>query len=84
MILEAGLLQRQDDCYEDDCSKVNWRQVEGNINKFADVYGGELKGYVDMMLAKEIAHRIHWDQLIEQIDCQKRESFGRVGTRVET
>ena len=52
LILEAGLLQRQDDCYEDDCSKVNWRQVGDNINKFGELYGGELKGYVDMMLAR--------------------------------
>ena len=72
LILESGLLQRQDDCYEDDCSKINWRQIEININKFGDIYGGELKGYVDMMLAKDISHRIHWDQLIEQIDCQRR------------
>jgi hypothetical protein len=34
LVLEAGLLQRQDDCYEDECSRVNWKQVELNVNKF--------------------------------------------------
>ena len=39
IMLEAGLLRRQDDCYEDDCSRVNWRQIEHNLNVFAEMYG---------------------------------------------
>lgn len=27
LIMEAGLLNRQDDCYEDDCSRINWKQI---------------------------------------------------------
>lgn len=64
MVLEAGLLQRQDDCYDDDCSKINERQLDDNITKFGELYGSELRGYVELMLARELSSRIHWEQLI--------------------
>ena len=68
LVLEAGLLQRQDDCYDDDCSKINERQLDDNINKFGELYGSELRGFVEMMLARDLSQRIHWEQLIQQID----------------
>ena len=68
LILEVGLLQRQDDCYDDDCSKINERRLDENIDKFGELYGSELRGYVEMMLARDLGKRIHWEQLIQQIN----------------
>lgn len=34
IVLEAGLLERQNECYLDECSAVNWHILQRNLNRF--------------------------------------------------
>jgi hypothetical protein len=38
VILEAGLLQFQDECYRDDCSRLHWETVQYNLHRFQQAY----------------------------------------------
>ncbi len=38
IILEAGLLKYQDECYRDECSRVHWETVQYNIHLFSQSY----------------------------------------------
>jgi hypothetical protein len=38
ILLECGLLERQDQCYLDDCSKLNWAKIEANLSRFSHLY----------------------------------------------
>jgi hypothetical protein len=39
ILLEAGLLEKQDKCYLEDCSVFNYTVLAKNIGKFGDRYG---------------------------------------------
>jgi hypothetical protein len=38
--LEAALLERQDGCYLEHSSRVNWQAVTGNLERVRERYGG--------------------------------------------
>ena len=37
-MLEAGLLEYQDECYRDEWSRVHWETLHYNINRFGQTY----------------------------------------------
>ena len=43
ILLQCGLLERQDQCYLDDCSKLNWSKLDANLLRFGHSYEEELK-----------------------------------------
>lgn len=38
IVLECGLLEKQDKCYQDDCSRVNWPALNTSLKKFSENY----------------------------------------------
>lgn len=38
IMLEAGLLQYQDECYRDECSRVHWDTLQYNLDRFGEGY----------------------------------------------
>ena len=50
IMLECGLLERQDQCYLDDCSRINWSKIEANICRFGHMYDDDLKQLISLML----------------------------------
>ena len=64
ILLEAGLLRQQDECYEDDCARINWRQIEHNIGLFTELYGQEFKRVLEKMLRLHTIDRIDWQGLV--------------------
>ena len=38
ILLEAGLLEYQDDCYRDEWSRIQWETLQYNINRFGQSY----------------------------------------------
>lgn len=51
IILEAGLLEYQDDCYRDGGFRIHWDTVNNNLDKFADLYAKDIADIVSFMLA---------------------------------
>lgn len=46
IILEAGLLSYQDECYRDQYSRIHWETLQYNINLFQQTYSSELTNLV--------------------------------------
>ncbi len=42
VVLEAGLLAYQDECYRDQYSRIHWETLQYNINLFQQAYSAEL------------------------------------------
>lgn len=63
IILECGLLERQDQCYLNDCSEVSFERVEGNLRRFGEVYEEKLRIMVEQMLLRDIRERPDWIEL---------------------
>lgn len=63
LVLEAALLKRQDECYEEGCAKMNFGQLDYNIKRVEESYGPQLRQYLEMMLAADTSRRIDWLQL---------------------
>lgn len=38
ILLECGLLERQDQCYLNDCSAVSFERIEANLRRFGNIY----------------------------------------------
>jgi hypothetical protein len=63
IMLEAGLLQYQDDCYRDECSRIHWETLQYNINLFQKIYSKELTDLVEFMLSRDERSRPNWLEL---------------------
>lgn len=63
IMLEAGLLEAQDDCYRDECSRVHWDTVKFNLERFGEIYSSELKKTVESMLEEAWQDRPEWIDL---------------------
>ena len=63
IILEAGLLEHQDDCYRDEYTRIHWETIYFTTNKFRKTYSEELKNMVEFMLSKEAKMRPSWTEL---------------------
>lgn len=98
IVLECGLLERQDQCYVNDCSEVNFDRIEGKLKRFGEIYGEELRKMVELMLARDIRNRPDWKQLNTcvnenskngqafntQRSSQRQQFITRVGTDADT
>lgn len=60
IILEAGLLCYQDECYRDQYSRIHWETLQYNINLFQQNYSPELTNLVEFMLSKDERSRPDW------------------------
>lgn len=67
VMLEAGLLQRQDECYTDECAAINWDKIDHNLNRFQESYGVEFRNVVEMMLRRKAEERIDWFGLDDRL-----------------
>lgn len=63
VMLEAGLLSHQDECYREENSKVHWDTVNYNLDKFGQIYSGELRSMLELMLEPHEAQRPVWTEL---------------------
>jgi hypothetical protein len=60
IMLEAGLLAPQDECYRDECSKIHNETVNYNLEKFGQAYSSELRSMLELMLEYNEAERPVW------------------------
>ena len=65
IMLEAGLLENQDDCYRDGHSRIHWETLRYNINRLGEGYSEDLRGMVELMLNEENKERPDWLTLEE-------------------
>jgi hypothetical protein len=50
IMLEAGLLQYQDECYRDEYARIHWDTIQYNLDRFGENYSNELKSTLQSML----------------------------------
>ena len=67
IVLEVGLLERQDGCYEEDSARVCTGELEKRVERFGEMYGGWLKGVVHRMVEIEVGKRYDWEEVIEEV-----------------
>ena len=67
IMLEAGLLEYQDDCYRDDWSRIQWETLQYNINRFGQAYSEEIKNMVEFMLSRDERVTPDWVDLGEPV-----------------
>jgi hypothetical protein len=72
IMLECGLLDRQDHCYLNDCSEVNFERIEANLNSFEQLYGEDLRKMVEAMLSRDIRNRPDWIELLKYVNKNSR------------
>lgn len=72
ILLECGLLERQDQCYLNDCSAVSFERIEGNLRRFGSIYEDELRQMVELMLLRDIRERPDWTELLKYVDKRAR------------
>lgn len=72
ILLECGLLERQDQCYLNDCSAVSFERIEGNLRRFGSNYEDELRQMVELMLLRDIRERPDWTELLKYVDKRAR------------
>lgn len=63
IILEAGLLSYQDECYRDQWSRVHWETLQYNLSLFQQHYTAELTNLVEFMLSRDERSRPDWFEL---------------------
>jgi hypothetical protein len=63
VLLEAGTLQYQDECYRDEWSRIHWETLQFNINRFKQIYSQDLCNLLEIMLSREEAARPDWIEL---------------------
>jgi hypothetical protein len=78
IILEAGLLTSQDDCYFANKTNVNWQKLNGNLGRFAERYGAEMREVVEVMLGVDWRARPDW------VEMEGIINRGNSGTTVTT
>lgn len=67
ILLEAGLLEYQDDCYRDDWTRIQWETLQYNINRFGQMYSEELRNMLEFMLSRDERVRPDWIDLEEHV-----------------
>lgn len=70
IMLECGLLERQEQCYLDDCSRINWQKIENNLRRFAEIYDEQLWRLIEYMLKGDIRVRPDWQDLSKLINSK--------------
>jgi hypothetical protein len=70
IMLECGLLERQDQCYLDDCSRINWQKIENNLRRLAEIYDEQLWRLIEYMLKGDIRVRPDWQDLSKLINSK--------------
>lgn len=67
IVLEAGLLAYQDECYRDQYARIHWETLQYNINLFQQTYSSELTNLVEFMLGKDERSRPDWFELEQHV-----------------
>lgn len=67
VMLEAGLLEYQDECYRDEGSRIHWETLQYNVNRLGQVYSQEFKSMVELMLSRDERIRPDWVELEEHV-----------------
>jgi serine/threonine protein kinase len=83
ILLECGLLERQDQCFLNDCSEVNFDRIEANLKRFGDFYEEELRKMVELMLNRDIRNRPDWIDLIKHVNRNSKNNKDAASARVE-
>lgn len=73
IMLECALLERQDECYLDDSSHIQWQKVTSGVNRVAQIYSPELKMMIEIMLTRDIWKRMDWISLEKFVHEKKAE-----------
>jgi hypothetical protein len=60
ILLEAGLLTYQDECYREQGSRLHWDILQHNISRFQQSYSPELSNLLEFMLARDERARPDW------------------------
>lgn len=81
-MMEAGLLSQQDECYRGECSKVHWDTINYNLEKFGQIYSGELRSMLELMLEQSETERPVWTELEKYVKTGDDSDIG--DTRVQT
>lgn len=68
IMLEAGLLQFQDECYREEGARIYWDTVRFNLDRFGEMYSKELKKTIEEMLRREQVERPEWVELEEHVN----------------
>lgn len=66
------MLERQDQCYLDDCSKINWSKIEANLSRFGHHYDDDLRQMINLMLERDIRNRPDWLDLNKFVNQSSR------------
>ena len=60
ILLECGLLERQDPCYKDEYQRIDYEQLDKNVRRFGLEYSEELRIITEVMLKKDNKDRPDW------------------------
>lgn len=82
IMLEAGLLQYQDECYRDECARLHWDTLQYNLDRFGESYSHELKSTLESMLQQAQEDRPEWIDLEAHVKVGGEEDVDN--TRVQT
>lgn len=72
ILLECALLERQDECYENDYERVSWTKLQERLNSVESKYGRELRGILQEMLNPSLQKRIDWATLIQRLNANSK------------
>ena len=67
IVIEAGLLHYQDECYREQGGRVHWETLQYNLNLFQQTYSPELTNLVEFMIGKDQRARPDWFELEQYV-----------------
>lgn len=67
-MLECALLERQEECYENDYERVNWAKMQERLNLVESKYGRDLRSILQEILSPSLPQRIDWTTLIHRLN----------------
>jgi hypothetical protein len=82
IMLECSLLERQDDCFENDFERVNWGRVEKKLQVVEGKYSKNYRAVLEAMLASSPSQRIDFEGLIARLKAKKVNEIFRVPNEV--
>jgi hypothetical protein len=68
MAMECALLERQDDCYQQNWEGVNWEKVREKLAMVENRYGRDTRIVIEQMLEETSEKRIDWQGIIRALD----------------
>ena len=80
-ILEAGLLEYQDDIYRDDYSRINSELLGNKLCRFGEFYSDKLRRMLEVMLDPCEATRPDWLELESHVALSETDEIGTLHSR---